>query len=157
MATGTPVTTLLEGGVANCFPGLEYDHRNLDRRFFPGLMFHWSSGTGAPLVKVDVNDPDLSPATFEGLPEDAPDATVQSALRTALNGTQGKALRQGSWFLDSIKQSGRTISVRNRDGMTIWRLVRCLAPRPVDIVLTPTPRPPPKIAPTHRRPRLVHT
>ncbi len=155
MVTGNPVTTRLEGGVGNCFPGLEYDHRNLDRRFFPGLMFHLSSGTGAPLVKVDVNDPDLSPATFEGLPEDAPDATVQSALRTALNGTQGKALRQGSWFLDSIKQSGRTISVRNRDGMTIWRLVRCLEPGPVDIVLTRSAGTPRKIALSGWRRRFV--
>jgi hypothetical protein len=34
---GNPVTTRLESGVGNCFPGLEFDHRNLDRRFFPGL------------------------------------------------------------------------------------------------------------------------
>ena len=31
MVTGNPVTTRLEGGVGNCFPGLEFDHRNLDR------------------------------------------------------------------------------------------------------------------------------
>jgi hypothetical protein len=35
---GNPVTTRLESGVGNCFPGLEFDHRNLDRRFFPGLV-----------------------------------------------------------------------------------------------------------------------
>ena len=29
---GNPVTTRLESGVGNCFPGLEFDHRNLDRR-----------------------------------------------------------------------------------------------------------------------------
>ena len=38
---GNPVTTRLESGVGNCFPGLEFDHRNLDRRFFPGLIINF--------------------------------------------------------------------------------------------------------------------
>ena len=33
------MTTELESGVGNCFPGLEVDLRNLDRRFFPYLTF----------------------------------------------------------------------------------------------------------------------
>ena len=36
---GNPVVTRPEDAVANCFPGLEVDIRNLDRRFFPGLVF----------------------------------------------------------------------------------------------------------------------
>ena len=28
----------LDDAVANCYPGLELDVRNLDRRFFPGLV-----------------------------------------------------------------------------------------------------------------------
>ena len=67
--TGNPDSTRLESGVANCFPGLEFDHRNLDRRFFPGLVFDFNSNsgpadlprTGARLVQVDTGDPDLSP------------------------------------------------------------------------------------------------
>ncbi len=156
-AAGNPVNTRLESGVGNCFPGLEYDHRNLDRRFFPGLVFEVGSATGAPLVKVDVNDPDLSPATFEGLPGDAPDAAAQSALRMALNGDQGKALGQGSWFLDSITQTGRTINVRDQPGLTVWRLVRCLEPGPVDIVLTRSAGTPRKIALSGWRRRFVST
>jgi hypothetical protein len=38
-AVGNPVTTRLEAGVGNCFPGLEFDIRNLDRRFYPHLSF----------------------------------------------------------------------------------------------------------------------
>jgi ferritin-like protein len=34
---GNPVSTRLESGVGNCFPGLEFDLRNLERRFFPFL------------------------------------------------------------------------------------------------------------------------
>jgi len=36
-AAGNPVSTRLESGVGNCFPGLECDLRNLERRFFPFL------------------------------------------------------------------------------------------------------------------------
>jgi hypothetical protein len=32
---GNPVSTRLESGIGNCFPGLECDLRNLERRFFP--------------------------------------------------------------------------------------------------------------------------
>ena len=42
---GNPVTTRLESGVGNCFPGLEFDHRNLDRRFFPGLVINFGITT----------------------------------------------------------------------------------------------------------------
>ncbi len=34
---GNPASTRLESGVGNCFPGLECDLRNLERRFFPFL------------------------------------------------------------------------------------------------------------------------
>src|SRR5882757_7731395 len=34
---GKPVSTRLESGIGNCFPGLECDLRNLERRFFPFL------------------------------------------------------------------------------------------------------------------------
>src|SRR5947207_9753885 len=37
MVAGNPVSTRLESGVGNCFPGLECDLRNLERRFFPFL------------------------------------------------------------------------------------------------------------------------
>jgi hypothetical protein len=34
---GNPMPTRLESGIGNCFPGLECDLRNLERRFFPFL------------------------------------------------------------------------------------------------------------------------
>ena len=120
IVTGNPVTTRLEGGVGNCFPGLEFDHRNLDRRFFPGLIFEFGDSTGAQLVRVDSGDPDLDPATFEGLPADAPPPAVQSTLQTALGGATGTTLGQGSWVLDSIKQDTRTMAVGSLDAMTAW-------------------------------------
>jgi hypothetical protein len=132
---GNPVTTRLESGVGNCFPGLEFDHRNLDRRFFPGLVFEFGSSSGAPLASVNLADPELDPATFEGLAGDAPKRQIQDALSAALNGDQGTQLQQGKWLLDSITQAGRKITVQTLEGLTVWRLVRSLAPGPVDIVL----------------------
>jgi len=37
IVAGNPASTRLESGVGNCFPGLECDLRNLERRFFPFL------------------------------------------------------------------------------------------------------------------------
>lgn len=37
VTAGNPISTRLESGVGNCFPGLEFDMRNLERRFFPFL------------------------------------------------------------------------------------------------------------------------
>src|SRR3954469_7836135 len=59
LVPGNPVVTRPEDAVANCFPGLEMDVRNLDRRFFPGLVFDFVED-GARLMYVDVyEDPDL--------------------------------------------------------------------------------------------------
>jgi hypothetical protein len=38
IAAGNPASTRLESAVGNCFPGLECDLRNLERRFFPFLV-----------------------------------------------------------------------------------------------------------------------
>src|SRR5947209_2202598 len=59
LVPGNPVVTRPEDAVANCFPGLEVDIRNLDRRFFPGLVFEFVAD-GAWLAYVDaLEDPDL--------------------------------------------------------------------------------------------------
>ena len=64
---GNPESTRLESGVGNCYPGLEFDHRNLDRRFLPGLEFEFVSSEprlqGCRLLGVDLSDPGLSPTS----------------------------------------------------------------------------------------------
>jgi hypothetical protein len=121
--TGNPDTTRLESAVGNCFPGLEFDHRNLDRRFFPGLIFEFT-GTGVHLLSIDLNDPDLEPG---------------GALRKQLAGKTGEQLAQGSWFLDTITQGNKAISMSqdgaDLDPMVAWRLVRCLEPGRISIAL----------------------
>ena len=49
LAAGNPIITGLESGVGNCFPGLECDIRNLERRFFPHLTVDF----GGPVVAFD--------------------------------------------------------------------------------------------------------
>ena len=50
---GNPPITRPESGVDNCFPGLEIDQRNLDKAFFPGLIFEFHhTEVGAKLLGV---------------------------------------------------------------------------------------------------------
>jgi hypothetical protein len=53
LVPGNPVSTRLESGVGNCFPGLECDLRNLERRFFPFLEVDIQD-TEIKVVSVDV-------------------------------------------------------------------------------------------------------
>src|SRR5215813_14196147 len=52
--SGNPVSTRLESGVGNCFPGLECDLRNLERRFFPFLEVDIIDDTRINIVAVDM-------------------------------------------------------------------------------------------------------
>jgi hypothetical protein len=53
LVSGNPVSTRLESGVGNCFPGLECDLRNLERRFFPFLEVDIQD-TAVDVVSVDL-------------------------------------------------------------------------------------------------------
>jgi hypothetical protein len=65
LVTGNAVTTRLESGVGNCFPGLECDIRNLERRFFPHLVVDFFGNT------IVVAEVDLQGARAAGLPPEA--------------------------------------------------------------------------------------
>ena len=64
-AAGNPVTTELESAVGNCFPGLELDVRNIDRRFFPFVVVDFVGGA-IELVAVDIQraEADGAPAAL---------------------------------------------------------------------------------------------
>ncbi|MFF3087130.1 hypothetical protein ACFVRB_19065 [Streptomyces nojiriensis] len=49
---GNPAGSRPESGVDNCFPGLEFDQRNLDKCFFPGLTFDFHHGWGSRVIAV---------------------------------------------------------------------------------------------------------
>jgi hypothetical protein len=147
---GNPVVTRPEDAVANCFPGLELDVRNLDRRFFPGLVFNFVSGVGAKLAYTDASqDPDFQ------LDSDAPKKkrareVLQISkerireLRTQLTDDKVvKNLQQGKWYLDWIEVRGKRIWTSpdrlKSENLEVWRLIRGLRPGPVSIQLRRTP------------------
>lgn len=143
--TGNPPNTRLESSVANCFPGLEFDIRTLDRRFFPGLLFefiprplnappNWRGLIqGARLTYVDyLQDPML--------PEKATEQWVHD-LRAALGSAIGNSLASGAWYIHWVEQKGVRVTMYDEkgaplDGTVVWRLVRGLETKePVTICL----------------------
>lgn len=127
---GNPPSTRPESGVGNCYPGLEYDHRNLDRRFFPGLVVAFvtrdeADARGGRVVDVD--------------PSEAQPGELRQALQRLL------ATRpELPWFLAALAQGDRRIDLVDRrgnflDGELVWRLVRSLLPGPVTVEVARRP------------------
>jgi Ferritin-like len=166
---GNPDSTRPEDAVGNCYPGLEADLRNLDRRFFPGLVFNFVARRdidapytdkhryGALLAYTDPwGDTDLQPDAVARL-EEGERSWVQplaGPLLAALTGDQGDSLATGEWYIDWIEQSERHLSMMQvmpdgsksgLDGLFVWRLVRGLERGPVTIALTRRDRPAPPI------------
>jgi hypothetical protein len=152
---GNPVVTRPEDAVPNCFPGLEIDERNLDRRFFPGLVFEfvmWNDDpnkNGARLMYVDHHeDPDLR-TDDEAMKEDPDEPPRERARRRAMReklfndindaipANDGNLGEQGThWFLDKIEQGGgKPVQLTGLDGDVVWRLVRSLEATKVTIHL----------------------
>ena len=126
---GNPAVTQPEDIVANCYPGLEVDIRNLERRFFPGLVFEFIARNdvgsdysdpqryGARVCAVDVEqDPDLQ------VEDTAERAAYYEACETNLK--TAKKLRSdvaaaaglltdgnGYWYLDWVEQGGKRLSM----------------------------------------------
>jgi len=137
----------MESGVANCFPGLEWDIRELDRRFFPGLVFQFIQTPlypvpgilpvqqGAKLAWIDSLDDPALPFTSD-------QEWVQS-LRSVLEQNIGQInpLSQGRWYLESFEQHGKKFSVRGEDGTPyegemVWRMIRGIEARePLRIII----------------------
>jgi Ferritin-like len=145
LIAGNPAVTRPEDAMANCFPGLEIDVRNLDRRFFPGLVFNFvddddDQRSGARLAYVDaLEDPDLqlnSAATQSRLYKNLKiDPTVAQALYKKLTADQTPLPTSVDWYLDWLQVGNKRISMRGLTGSVVWRLVRGLEQGPVSIAL----------------------
>ncbi len=68
VAAGNPISTRLESGVGNCFPGLEFDMRNLERRFFPFLEVEFGADSNgrAAIFVVSVDSAAVNAAAAAG-------------------------------------------------------------------------------------------
>jgi hypothetical protein len=137
---GNPPGTRPESGVANCFPGLEYDHRNLDRRFFPGLVVEYVSAPDTSPASQARQGARVIAAEPRGAVDPDPAVTAQAVtqLRQGLTDLNTKLQADPQWFLASLEQGGVHIDLVdgngiNLDGLTVWRLVRGLRPGPVTV------------------------
>jgi hypothetical protein len=150
---GNPPGTRPESGVANCFPGLEYDHRGLETRFFPGLLLIYVAE--GPQQGIMVSDVVPADPALQTPPEAMTDAALQQ-LGIGLN-QLGRALSaDGGWFIAAVSQGGVTINLAGGDGespappldgLTAWRLIRSLRPELVTLTLATRPEPPPPANP----------
>jgi Ferritin-like len=90
--TGNPVSTRLESGVGNCFPGLEFDLRNLERRFFPFLEVDIANG------RIEIVSADLVAV------QAAVDAgSLPSAVRDIYDGIDADARRGRNWVIEQLQ------------------------------------------------------
>ena len=149
---GNPVSTLMDSGVGNCFPGLEFDLRQLDVRFFPGLVFEFPGVTpagpdGTQGARLLYADPGGDPIIADGGSTDGPDWIT--ALKRQFAGPEGSALGSGTWYLHFVEQDGKRImmydyglyqnaaSMIPYEGETVWWIIRLIEPeKPLTIALT---------------------
>lgn len=137
---GNPASTLMESGVGNCFPGLEFDLRQLDVRFFPGLIFAFpgitpSGPTGTQGAKLVLAETEQDPIF------DLPHAWLAD-LKADLNGPKGAALGSGDWYLHWVEQYGQRVecfqstiwqngvSQQPYEGEIVWWIVRLIEADP---------------------------
>lgn len=118
IVAGNPVTSRPESGVDNSYPGLEFDQRNLDKAFFPGLRFEFYRSDGANLVGMEAGSQPLSDQLLR---------STEPLYLWALVGS----VRVGDDQPDEY-------SFRGQDGLSAWRRVHDLLPGRIAIVIGPS-------------------
>ena len=117
---GNPTSTRTESGVDNCYPGLEFDQRNLDKTFFPGLVFEFHRGDGAILREI--------------VPGSRPEQVgITSAdLPLFLWAVLGRTTAEQS------SQDPPIFAFNGMEGLEVWRRVHDLLPGSIAVLLGPT-------------------
>ena len=98
---GNPVSTRLESGVGNCFPGLECDLRNLERRFFPFLEVDIADNA---IVVVNVNVTGVSAALAAG--------SIDAAAAESYRRIDTDVAQQRSWQVETLTGTFGPLGVR---------------------------------------------
>lgn len=121
LVRGNPASTRPESGVDNCYPGLEFDQRNLDKAFFPGLNFEFQRSDGAIVQHVLPG----STAAAAGLT----DADLPLYLWAVLGRTTA----------DQSDENPPGFFFYGLDGLEVWRRVHDLLPGRIAVLLGPAP------------------
>ncbi|MFD6367291.1 ferritin-like domain-containing protein, partial [Streptomyces roseolus] len=122
---GNPSGSRPESGVDNCFPGLEFDQRNLDKAFFPGLLFDFHHDTGSRLLAVRGGV-----AQEQGISDaDLGDSAGDDEQRLHLWAVCGRTT------VDQEEAEAPVFHAVDRDGPDMWRHVHDLLPGTISIVV----------------------
>ena len=143
-AAGNPPSTLPDAAISNCFPGLEFDFRNLWRRVFEGIELHEASGfvtradpplgrlAGRELVQVADTPVEIE---VRGPNDDADDARLgdvflewSNALAAALHGRAGQLVpcvfrTPGTGARETVPLRVRALFARSEVGETTLPLI----------------------------------
>ncbi|MFE1827694.1 ferritin-like domain-containing protein [Streptomyces yangpuensis] len=122
---GNPSGSRPESGVDNCFPGLEFDQRNLDTAFFPGLRVDFHRSEGARVLSAAAGPP-------------FPDGLVDADVRDDLRPLYVRALC-GRTTVDQTEERAVTVDCTGMDGLDVWRRVHDLLPGRIAVLVGPLP------------------
>ena len=125
---GNPAGSRPESGVDNCFPGLEFDQRNLDKCFFPGLTFDFHHRRGSRVIAVADGAATVLDLTSEDL-----QLTEQAPWRLHLWAVCGRTA------VDQSEAEAPVLPATDLNGMAMWRFVHDLLPGRIAIRLGPRP------------------
>ena len=117
---GNPVTSRPESGVDNSYPGLEFDQRNLDKRFFPGMEFEFHSNAVLRSINGNINSNIADLIVEQDL--------IDGLVLLAVNGNFGDEMNGNR---------NRTVSFNRGGSLNDWRLIHDLEEGPLAIALIP--------------------
>jgi len=117
---GNPVTSRPESAVENCWPGLEFDQRNLDKAFLAGLVLEYHDERATIVREVDPKGP-------AGKFLSARD--IEKGVYVAF--VQGNMLERNA----DTKPKQQVFSFVPPAALENWRVVRDFEPGPVAIAL----------------------
>ena len=127
---GNPMSSRPESGVDNCYPGLEFDQRNLDKAFFPGLVFEFHRPDGAVVHRIP--EPGVPVVEIR-------DGVQTPRLLTAADLPLSLWALAGHTTGDRPADAPPSFSFAGLDGLEVWRRVHDLLPGRIAIVLGPGP------------------
>ena len=114
---GNSPFTRPESGVENCYPGLEFDQRNLEKSFFGGLLFEFHHNDGAMLRAFEPGPPPPAPWIRDG------------------DGTLWLWAVAGRTHVE--REDPEMIFLNGLGGLEAWRRVHDLLPGPIAIMVGP--------------------
>ena len=118
---GNPVTSRPDSGVDNSFPGLEFDQRNLDKRFLPAVELEYHRAV-PPLCRRIIREQSQNPIDI------ADEELEVGLILWSVYGTFGHPDGGAIQRIESLQGLG---------GLESWRVIHDLEPGPVGLFIAP--------------------